>query len=298
MTFRGDVTRSTDRVSTSSGAGRRGGLVVGGGVGGVALVGLFLLLGGNPADLGLGSGGEAADPQQPGSSSGSYNLDHCQTAADANEHDDCRVVYTSGSVDDVWQSVLPQQAGVDYRLPGVEIFRDTVQTACGFATAQTGPFYCPGDQTLYLDVAFFEQLEYFGGENAPLAQEYIVAHEFGHHIQNLEGTLGLSDYDDPGADSNAVKIELQADCYGGIWAHYADEENGGDLEPITREQLASAVETAGAVGDDNIQRRSGGEVDPEGFTHGTSQQRQDAFLAGYESGEMARCDTLGREVYR
>lgn len=295
MTFRGDLTRSTDRVSTSSGGGRRDGIAVGGGLGGLVLVGLFLLLGGDPTDLGLGG-----DPGQagPGQAQESYTLDHCQTGADANTHDDCRVLYTAHSVDAVWEKILPQQAGIDYQLPGVEIFRDTVQTRCGFASAQTGPFYCPADSSLYLDVSFFEQLGRLGGTNAPLAQEYIVAHEFGHHIQHLEGTLGLSDYNDPGAQSNAVKIELQADCYGGIWAHYADAENGGDLEPISPEQLASAVDTAGAVGDDNIQRRSGGEVNPESFTHGTSQQRQEAFLAGYRSGEMAQCDTLGRGAYR
>ena len=295
MTFRGDLQRSTDRVSTSSG-GRRGGIAVGGGLGGLVLVGLFLLLGGNPADIGLGGGG--ADQGQAEQGAQAYNLDHCETGADANEHDDCRVLYTAYSVDEVWDKVLSEQAGITYEKPGVEIFRDSVQTGCGFASAQTGPFYCPADQTLYLDVSFFEQLGQLGGEDAPLAQEYIVAHEFGHHIQNLEGTLGLSDYQNPGEDSNAVKIELQADCYGGIWAHYADSENGGDLEPISKEQLASAVETAGAVGDDNIQRRSGGEVNPEAFTHGSSQQRQEAFLAGYNSGEMAQCDTLDRGAYK
>lgn len=125
-----------------------------------------------------------------------------------------------------------------------------------------------------------------------------MAHEVGHHIQHLEGTLGLSDYDGPGADSAAVRIEVQADCYAGIWAHHADEGPEGMLETITPDQVADALATAGAVGDDNIQRRSGGEVSPETWTHGSAEQRQPAFLAGYDSGAMASCGTLGRGVYQ
>src|SRR5699024_881670 len=131
----------------------------------------------------------------------------------------------------------------------------------------------------------------------PISQMYIVAHEFGHHVQQLEGTLGLSNYNDPGADSNAVKIELQADCYAGIWASHADKGEDALLEPITPEQVATAVDTARAVGDDNIQQRSGGEIRPDTFTHGSSQQRQDAFLTGYNEGSMASCDFLERGVY-
>ena len=147
-------------------------------------------------------------------------------------------------------------------------------------------------------MSFFEQLEQLGGTNAPLAQMYIVAHEFAHHIQQLEGTLSLSNYNDPGEDSNAVKIELQADCYAGIWISQADKGDDALLEPITEEQVAGAIDTARAVGDDNIQQRSGGEVRPDLWTHGSSEQRQNAFLTGYNEGTMASCDTLGRGVYR
>mgnify|MGYP002712999864 CR=1 FL=1 len=121
------------------------------------------------------------------------------------------------------------------------------------------------------------------------AQAYVIAHEVGHHIQNLEGTLGLSDYDDPGADSNAVKIELQADCYAGLWASYADKGDNPLLEPITKEQVSDAVAAAQAVGDDNIQRRSGGQVQPDSWTHGSSEQRQESFLRGYQGGTMESC---------
>lgn len=294
MTFRDDLSRDSSRVRTSK--GRKGAVAGVGGIGGLVLVALFLFLGGNPNDLDAILGGNQ-NPQRSIESGEDYSLDHCQTGADANQYDDCRVLYTAYSVDEVWSQVLPQQAGLEYTEPGVTIFQDSVQSRCGVASAATGPFYCPADNTVYLDVSFFNQLQRFGGTNAPLAQMYIVAHEFGHHIQNLEGTLGLSNYNDPGAESNAVKIELQADCYAGVWAHWADDSQFGDLQQITPEQLRTAVETAGAVGDDNIQRRSGGTVNPDSFTHGSSEQRQQMFMAGYRSGSMAQCDLLDRGVY-
>lgn len=273
-------------------------IAAGGGLGSVLLVGLFLLLGGSPSQIDDVFGGQ--DQSQPAIEGGEDSNDalaHCQTLEDGNTYADCRVDYTGISVDNVWAEVLPQQAGIDYMEPGRNIFRDATQTGCGAASSATGPFYCPGDQTAYFDVSFFEQLEQLGGSDAPLAQMYIVAHEFGHHVQQLEGTLGLSNYNDPGADSNAVKIELQADCYAGIWASHADKGEDALLEPITPEQVATAVDTARAVGDDNIQQRSGGEIRPDTFTHGSSQQRQDAFLTGYNEGSMASCDFLERGAY-
>ena len=122
--------------------------------------------------------------------------------------------------------------------------------------------------------------------------------EYGHHIQNLEGTLGLSDYKNPGQDSAAVAIELQADCYAGLWAHHASKGDNAALEPITDEQLQQALQSAQSIGDDNIQKRSGGEVDPDAWTHGSSEQRMQAFKSGYESGQMSSCDTLNRGVYK
>ena len=126
---------------------------------------------------------------------------------------------------------------------------------------------------------------------------YIVAHEFAHHVQQLEGTLSMSNYNDPGADSDAVKVELQADCYAGIWIAHADKGENALLEPITEEQVQGAIDTARAVGDDNIQRRTGGEVRPDLWTHGSSEQRQNALLTGYREGNMAACDTLGVREY-
>lgn len=288
MTFRKDANYTGGRRARTGG-GRGGTIAAGGGLGSLLLIGLFLLFGGNPSDLGQITGG--------GQGEATGSLEHCETLEDANEYTDCRVEAAAVSVDQMWQTMLPEQAGIEYTEPLLVVFQNTVQSGCGMASAQTGPFYCPADQGAYFDVSFFEQLEQLGGTNAPLAQMYIVAHEFGHHIQNLEGTLGLSNYNDPGPTSAAVALELQADCYGGVWAHYADEGEDAMLEPITQEQLASAIETARAVGDDNIQQRSGGEVNPDQWTHGSSQQRQDAFMAGYETGQMGSCDTLDRGVY-
>ncbi|MCK7676637.1 neutral zinc metallopeptidase [Corynebacterium sp. CCM 9186] len=294
MTFRDDVDLSSSRARRSGGGMK---LAAGGGIGTIIVAVAFFLLGGDPAEL-----NEVLNQQQAqgprDNSAGGDTLEHCRTGADANRYADCRVSATAQSLDAVWAANLPEQAGIEYSQPGLVIFDNSTRSGCGMASAATGPFYCPVDQTAYFDVSFFDQIVQLGGENAPLAQEYIVAHEFGHHLQNLEGTLGLSDYKNPGADSNAVKIELQADCYAGVWAHYADDGEGAFLEPITDEQVRDAVQTARAVGDDNIQKRSQGEVRPDAFTHGSSEQRERAFLAGYRSGSMSSCDTLDRGGYR
>lgn len=290
MTFRKDANYTGGRRARTSGGGRGGVVAAGGGLGSLLLIGLFLLFGGNPSDLGQITGGG-----QQGEPSGS--LDHCNTIEDANEYTDCRVEAAAVSVDQMWSTMLPEQAGIEYTEPLLVVFEDTTQSGCGMASAQTGPFYCPADQGAYFDVSFFEQLEQLGGTNAPLAQMYIVAHEFAHHIQQLEGTLSLSNYNDPGEDSNAVKVELQADCYAGIWISQADKGENAFLEPVTEEQVQGAIDTARAVGDDNIQQRSGGEVRPDLWTHGSSEQRQNALLTGYNEGTMAACDTLDRGVY-
>lgn len=283
MTFRPDVTLRSDRVQRAGKA--RGMAVGGGGIGILLLAGIMYFMGADPSQIADVLGGN----QQTGAENQNSTLDHCKTGADANEHADCRVSATAESLDGVWEKVLPQQAGIKYVPPQARTLDGSAQTGCGMATSATGPFYCPGDQTVYFDVSFFEKLPQFGAKNTPFAQEYIVAHEFGHHIQKLQGTLHLSNYNEPGADSNAVKIELQADCYAGIWAHYADKGENAFLQPITQEELAGAINAARAVGDDNIQKRSGGTVRPDLFTHGTSEQRQQAFLNGYQSGQLSSC---------
>lgn len=298
MTFKDSYRRSGNHATTASGGGRGAAPMVigGGGLGTLLLIGLFLLLGGG----GGGGGGQIplplAEPNQV-TDGGGYNLDHCNAAGAANEYADCRLEATAVSVDNVWQDILPAEAGIEYTQPGLTLFQNTVNSGCGMASAQTGPFYCPADTTAYFDVSFFNQLEQLGGSDAPLAQMYVVAHEFGHHIQQLEGTLGMSNYNQPGEDSAAVAIELQADCYAGLWASHADKGEDALLEPFTREQITAAIQTARAVGDDNIQKRSGGEVNPDVWTHGSSQQREEAFLRGYQDGHMRACDYLDRGVY-
>lgn len=285
MTFRPDVTRRSDRVQRSGSA--RGMAVGGGGIGILLLAGIMYFMGADPSQIADVLGGNQQNNVAEDQAA-RFNRD-CKTGADANEQADCRVAFTVESLDPIWAKILPEQAGIAYVPPGVRIFDNSIQSGCGMATAATGPFYCPGDQTTYFEVSFFEKLPQFGAKNTPFAQEYIVAHEFGHHIQKLQGTLHLSNYNEPGADSNAVKIELQADCYAGIWAHYADKGENAFLQPITQEELAGAINAARAVGDDNIQKRSGGTVRPDLFTHGTSEQRQQAFLNGYQTGQLSSC---------
>lgn len=295
MTFREDFRKTEARASTGGGRGKAIGF--GGGIGSLVLVGLFLLLGGDPGQLGeiagIGPGGDSTSQTQ-----GSGHLDHCQTGADANKYVDCRIEFTGISVDRVWAQQLPAQAGIEYQAPGIQVFKNATRSGCGAASASTGPFYCPADQTSYYDTSFFDTLVKLGGSDGELAQEYVVAHEFGHHIQQLEGTLGRSNYNQPGPDSDAVKIELQADCYAGIWAHFADKGPDAILKPLTEQQVQGALQTAKAIGDDAIQSHSGGGIQPDLWTHGSSEQRTKAFLTGYRSGKMAQCDTLGRGVYK
>jgi predicted metalloprotease len=179
----------------------------------------------------------------------------------------------------------------------VAVFSNAVSTGCGQATSDVGPFYCPADQTAYFDTTFFDELvRRFGANAGPLAQEYVVAHEFGHHIQNQLGNIGRAQADPRGATSGAVRTELQADCYAGVWAHYADKtpapnSNQPFLTPLTEADVADALSAASAVGDDRIQRAATGRVSPEGWTHGSSEQRQRWFMAGYRTGELRTCDT-------
>ena len=281
MTFKPDVPLDENRVETS---GNRGLVIGGSSIGALILAGILWYLGVDPGQLQdvLGTG-DASTSQSASKQS------HCKTTNDANKYADCRVGATAESLDRVWGQQLPEQANLQYKKPRVVNFTNSTRSGCGVASSATGPFYCPTDQTAYFDVSFFDQLKNYGATNTPFAQEYIVAHEFGHHIQKLQNTLGMSNYNEPGPESNAVKIELQADCYAGVWAYYADKGDNALLQPITEEQLAGAINAARAVGDDNIQQRSGGEVRPDTFTHGTSEQRQEAFLAGYHTGQMSSC---------
>ncbi len=189
-------------------------------------------------------------------------------------------------------SALFQQAGQPYQEPQLVLFSDRVQSACGISGAAVGPFYCPNDQRVYLDLSFFRQLQQLGA-SGDFAVAYVIAHEIGHHVQNLEGTLGAVRQEQQrlgqaAANDLSVRTELQADCYAGIWAHYAETERDL-LEPG---DVQEGIDAASAVGDDYLQQRAGQAAVPESFTHGTSAQRVASFQRGLESGNLSACDTF------
>ncbi len=296
MSFNQNADISGNRVR-KGGAGVKGGLAAGG-IGGVGLVVylIFAILGGGHLDLNeLGLTGNNQAEYQP--ADGSDSLDECLTGADANERVDCRMQATALSLDDYWERTLPDQAGVVYVIPDMVIFTGSVQTGCGAATSAVGPFYCPADQTVYLDTGFFKELSTdYGASGGPLAELYVVAHEFGHHIQNELGYMSEADRTETGPTSDQVRLELQADCYAGMWvggASTTKDANGVTfLEEPTQEQIKDALSAAAAVGDDHIQETFTGQVTPHTWTHGSSEQRMRWFTTGLTNGTLEACDTF------
>jgi predicted metalloprotease len=275
------------------GGGRRGGIAVGGGGAVVLVIALayMLLTGNSPQDI---LGGTTSD----GGGAGEAGYIGDCTAEQANTDPECRLNAAVQSLDAYWATTLSEQGGVEYQQPGVVSFTDAVDTGCGSATSATGPFYCPADATVYEDLGFYDQLSsQFGAEGGPLAEMYVTAHEFGHHIENQLGLFERADRSGTGPESDSVRIELMADCLAGMWAGTATTTEDPDtgvpfLEPITRDELEQALSAAAAVGDDNIQRRSGGDVNPEAFSHGSSEQRVQWFSTGYEGGTIQDCNAL------
>ncbi|PZF80673.1 KPN_02809 family neutral zinc metallopeptidase [Jiangella anatolica] len=264
----------------------------GGGIGAVILTLLALLTGTNPADL-LGGSDSPAVEAAPGSE-GELERE-CQTVADIDENQDCRFVLYVNSVQAFWEDYFAA-AGQRYTPSTTTFFTTSVTTRCGTASSQVGPFYCPGDQKVYLDLGFFDQLRTtYGGPSGQFAEAYVLAHEYGHHVQNLTGQMQRV-RTQSGPDSDAVRLELQADCYAGMWARAAttsDDESGQPLiTELTDRDIADALAAAGTVGDDYIQERFQGTVTPESWTHGSSEQRQAWFTTGFRSGDVAACDTF------
>jgi predicted metalloprotease len=277
MRFRRSARLDTTQVRDRRGA--RAALPIG--VGGGGVVGLVILL--LTLFSGGGGGGSGLALDDPGTDLSS----ECQTGADANQRDDCRIVGVVNSVQAFWSDRLN-----GYREASTVFFTDATNTGCGSATSAVGPFYCPVDSTIYIDLGFYDDLRRrFGAQGGPFAEAYVIAHEYGHHVENLLGVLSSAQQGATGPDSDAVRVELMADCLAGMWARGAVDT--GIVEELTEADIRDGLDAAAAVGDDRIQERAQGRVDPESWTHGSAEQRQQAFLTGYGTTRLEDCDTLG-----
>jgi len=277
--------------------GRRvggGGLALGGGGLGLGAIVIYLLISLLSGGGGLGQLAPLEDQQVGQGDAPSQVSEKCRTGADANERQDCRIVGVVNSVQEFWNGVF-DRSDDQYPYADTVFFTGQVQTGCGGATSQVGPFYCPADQRVYIDLDFFDELQSrFGAGGGPFAQAYVIAHEYGHHVQNQLGVLESIGNDRQGPESRAVRAELQADCYAGVWAANAVET--GLIAELTQADINDGLDAATAIGDDRIQERTQGQVNPETWTHGSSEQRRRWFSRGYEEGRPAVCDTFSGSI--
>ena len=276
MRWRGQ--RQSDNIEDRRGRGGGRGIAIGGGGIGMLLViaVIYMCAGGDISTLLQNL--PSTTTQQP--------QRQTQSQPAANDENKQFVSAVLGSTEDVWNNILPKQANRRYREPKLVLFTNQVASACGYASAATGPFYCPADEKLYLDFGFFRELKNQFKAPGDFAQAYVIAHEVGHHVQNLTGSMAKVQRAG-NTNEMSVALELQADCYAGVWAYYADQKGlveAGDAE--------EAIRAAAAVGDDSIQKRSQGYVVPESFTHGSSKQRMEWFARGFKTGDMRQCDTF------
>jgi predicted metalloprotease len=268
--------RLSDNVEDRRGMGGGRLAMSGGGLGVIVLAIAIYLCGGDPSQL-----FESSPDRTDAPSSG--------TTANKVVSQDENVRFARaimGNLEDAWKQILPSQARIQFQAPKLVLFTDQISSACGYASAASGPFYCPGDHKLYLDFAFFDELRREFKAPGDFAQAYVIAHEFGHHIQNLTGTM---DKVQSAGQNNrlSVALELQADCYAGIWANFAAKQ--GRVEAGDPDE---ALRAASAVGDDMIQKRTQGYVVPDSFTHGSAQQRMQYFAKGMQSGDLKQCQTI------
>jgi len=279
--------RKNARLDPSQVSDRRGlpsgrPIAIGGGLIGLILT-VVLILAQAGSDGGPGSAGG-------GQQVSGRDLSACRTGADTTQREDCRVVAYVNSIQAYWNGALS-----GYRPAPTVLFSDRTSSACGPATTQVGPFYCPADAKVYIDLGFFRALtQSYGARGGPLAEAYVLAHEYGHHVQDLLGVFDRVQSGSVGPESDSVRLELQADCYAGIWA--ANAVATGFVTPITEADVADALSVASAVGDDRLQRQDQGNVNPETWTHGSSAQRQAWFLTGYRNGDPAVCDTFSGTI--
>ena len=310
MRFNPKARLDTSRVGDGGGGGGAGGgpmripipggTRAGGGIGGILIIILFVVLtqcmGGGGGGLPT-PGGNGVDPQSSGSDSSrmddSERYDNCKTGADANKDEDCARVAVENSLYNFWSS----QFDSGFTPATMMTFSGAVNTGCGQASSQVGPFYCPSDQKIYLDTTFFQDVleGQLGGQGGDFVEPYVIGHEYGHHIQNLMGTMGKV-RTQQGPESDAVRLELQADCYAGLWTKAATGTTDADgvaiFESLDDADIQEALDSAKAVGDDRIQQKSGQGVNPDGWTHGSSEQRMRWFMTGYEDGTVESCDTF------
>ena len=291
--MRWDQLRRSDNVEDRRGLSGRTMALGGGGVGVIIIALIVMLLGGDPSQLlqnVQSTGGGQSSSVQPGGAAGQGQP---QFSPEEQQLKDF-VSAILGSTEDVWGQIF-QRNGMSYKRPKLVLFTGEVQSACGFASAASGPFYCPADQNVYIDLAFYQELKNRFKAPGDFAQAYVIAHEVGHHVQNLLGTsdkvhqarsqLGEAEY-----NQLSVRLELQADYYAGVWAYHAQKQFPNVIEPG---DLEEALNAASAIGDDKIQMQSRGYVVPDAFTHGTSAQRVRWFRKGFQSGDMRGGDTFG-----
>jgi uncharacterized protein len=278
--------------------------------GGGGLAGLPIPIGGRGGIIGtiitivaLLIGGGFGINAMTGDNSDNSSLSEACSTANPNrlQRTDCRNALYVNSIQDYWQDALPQTFGKPYQRAKTVFFAQAVNTGCGSADSGVGPFYCPTDNQVYIDLSFYDELARRFGAPGQFAQPYVLAHEYGHHVQDLLGTseqVSRAQQRDPGnANAYSVRLELQADCYAGVWTRHATETTDASGRPlftsVTQADIEQALQAAAAVGDDSIQRKSGVDVDESKFTHGSSAQRQQWFTTGFQSGDGRSCNTFG-----
>jgi predicted metalloprotease len=306
MRFNPKARLDRSQVQVRRGGGRGGfsgggrGLPIPAGVGGGGLGGVLLLVIVFVVVQSLNGGGSGfAGPRSSDEPVSTSELTECRTGQDANENPDCARLAVVNSIQDFWARTLPQQTGQAYEEAGTIIFSGQVDTGCGAASSQVGPFYCPvrGDRQVYLDTTFFDDMleGQLGAQGGDFAEAYVLAHEYGHHVENLLGYLARS-RTQQGPESDAVRIELMADCLAGMWAKHAtsspDETGEVLIVELDQQDIDEAMDAAAAVGDDRIQERAGGRSDPESWTHGSAAARQMWFDRGWTRGTVQDCDTF------